>query len=592
MLISGENILPIKVHNTVSKEVKAKIYYYTDVDMDSVVGYNGSYIALNGSDKYFTGDSSKIFVQDGNSTTFVMKGIYDNFYPTKILMQSAKMFSTYDGWKTDDGNGGTIYNTLYYTVRVVGDNGNTYKDFYFKVVPTDEKYSDSATGEWREISGESELPVKIGSTSLQGKIYYYDHPAKTNTYDIVGYNGYYMSVIGKSQYYTGTTTSIKISKALDSETIETDTDNILADIDKAAYEFTSKDIADKVYSGQIIIKSEDTFTVAYGTNYYLLQVNGIDDSDNATVTYVPIKIVVSTGDVEIQGFQMNTDTSAGAVSEFNPSFRVVSKSSKVMSIKNKLYEIKGYGTVYALEDNLAGNYEQMTIGGGEGVHSFAATAMGTYNGYTSGNGDEKYYNYYALTFKGETYYYNSLTAKYAFRAYAVLDNPEGADITVYGENVYSASIYEIAENLYDNSKMPNVEAHNFLYDNVLNIVAIGNNRNGIAAAMNKALGVTSTKDKDYQLVNAAYKDLYNYIHCKAGYTYLERGTFKCSNSTVETELLEKLNTKAGTAETTLADWIYKYTTSYHNSQGVYYKGFYELVPYDWDSNIFKDYDSE
>ena len=584
VLIDGEYILPVLDHNTVSKEVKAKIYYYTDRDLDSVVGYNGSYIALNGSTKYFTGNSSKIFVQNGDSTTFVSKGIYDNFYPGKTLMQSAQMFSTYGNWTT-----GT---ELFYTVKVVGDNGNTSKNFYFKIVPTDEEYTEPADGEWREISGQSKLPVKIGNTSLEGTVYFYDYPSRTNTYDIVGYNGYYMSIIGKGDYYSGSGTTIEISKALDDTSIETNTADILANVDNVDYEFTSKEIADKVYSGQIIIRSEDTFTVAYGTTYYLLKVNGVDAEGNDATTYVPIKIVVATGDVEVQGFQMNTNTSLGGVAEFNPSFRVVSKASKVMAIDNVLYVVKGYGTVYGLEDNLNGNYDQMTIGGGKDVHYYETTAMGTYQGYTSGNGDEKYYNYYALTFKGETYYYNSLTAKYAFRAYAVLDDGTTEGKIVYGENVYSASIYEIAENLYDNSRMPNVEAHNYLYDNVLNIVAIGTNRNKIAAAMNKALGVTSTSMPDYQLVNAAYKDMYNYIHCKEGYTYLERGAFTCSDSAVETELLGKLNTAAGTEYATISEWVYNKTSSYKNSAGVAYVGFYEKVPYDWDSNIFKDFDSE
>lgn len=584
VLIDGEYILPVLDHNTVSRTVNAKIYYYTDDDINSVVGYNEYYISLNGSTEYFTGNSSKIYVQDGNSTTFVSKTIYDNFYPGQILMNASQMFSTYGDWETGD--------ELYYTVKVVGDNGNTSKNFYFKIIPTDEEYTETDTGEWREISGQSKLPVKIGDTSLEGTVYFYDYPSKTNTYDIVGYNGYYMSIIGKGNYYTGTSTTMEISKAMEDTSIETNTSDILANVDSVDYEFAEKGIVDKAYSGQIIIRSEDTFEVAYGTTYYILKVNGKDSEGNDTVTYVPIKIVVETGSVEVQGFQMNTNTSVGAVAEYNASFRVVSKASKVMSIHNKLYVVKGTGTVYGLESDVSGDYDQMIIDGGKGVYNYRTTSMGTYQGYTSGNGDEKYYNYFALTFKCEGYSYGILSAKYAFRAYAVLDDGTEEGKVVYGENVYSASMYEIAENLYDNSKMPTIESHNYLYDNVLNIVTIGNNRNGIAAAMNKALGVTSTSMPDYQLVNAAYKDMYNYIHCYEGYTYLTRGEFKCSDASVEKELLGKLNTAAGTNCETLSDWIYENTSSYKNSKGVYYKGFYEKVPYDWENNIFKDFDSE
>lgn len=576
VLISGEYILPVANGDTVSSTVNAKIYYYTDEDLNSVVGYNGYYISLNGSNEYFTGNSSKIYVQNGNSTTFEGKKTYDNFYPGQILMNAAQMFATYGNWTT-----GT---ELFYTVKVVGENGNTSKNFYFKVVPTDETYTETDEGKWRKISGQSKLPVRIGNTTLEGTVYYYDHPAKTNTYDIVGYNGYYMSIIGKNNYYTGNSTTMEISEVMNDESMETNTLDKLDNVAGVDYGFAGKEIADKAYAGQIIIKSEDTFTVAYGTNYYLLKVNGEDSAGSVAATYVPVKIVVETGDVEVQGFQMNTDSSVGAVSEFNPSFRVVSKASKVMNIKGVLHEVKNYGTVYALDEKVKDDYSKMVIGGSEDVVAFQTTDIGTLSGYTSGNNDEKYNNYYALTFKYLQYDYYSLTKRYAFRAYAILDD----GTKVYGKDVYSVDMEEIAENLYQNSKMSSKAAHEYLYDNVLNLTALGENSVDIGKSMLRALKVPNTQAEEYKIINKIYHDIFDYTRCQNGYVYSEHGQFesKSNEAAVVEELLAKLNAVTGTNYTDIMDWLYNHTEDYNA------KGMYRTVEYSWENNSYADFDTE
>ena len=111
-------------------KTNAKIYYYTDEDINGITGYNDSYISLNGSSKYFTGTTTKIFVQRGNSTSLVSKSVYDSYYEGQTLMNSSTMFELPKGFTK-----GTTY---YYVVRVCGNDGNTYKDFYFKIIPTDD----------------------------------------------------------------------------------------------------------------------------------------------------------------------------------------------------------------------------------------------------------------------------------------------------------------------------------------------------------------------------------------------------------------------------------------------------------------------
>ena len=580
VLINGQNVLPISQEGKFDT-VNAQIWYYTDEDINSVVGYNDYYISLNGSDKYFTGASTRIYVQNGDSTVFESKTIYDKYYNGQTLMNAAQFFSTYGEWKNGD--------TLYYTVRVVGNNGNTYKDFYFKVIPTDESPTITNTGDWRLISGESELPVMMGNNSeLQGTVRFLDCPQTveggytgTNTYDIVGYNGYYMSIIGDTRYYTGDSTTISVSEAKDTIQYAEDAGNLT---------FTEKTIYDKVYPGQIIIKCADTFTVEYAITYYLLKV----ESGNQ-VTYIPVEIKVNTGDVEVLGFQMNTNQNVGGVAEHSPSFRVVSKTSKVMTVGNKLYEVKKMGTVYAAADVVADDTlkQNMTLAGAESndyIEYYETTTQGKLQGYTTKESDSKYNTYFALTFKFNDYMYHTIEQNYAVRAYAVLDDGTEGGIVVYGHNVYKASIYEIAQNLYDNQKMGTKEAHDFLYENVLNLVDMYNHNSQIANAMFKALGITSYDDSRYTLVSAMSNDIFNYARCLEGYTYQNRGQFKCSK--VEDELLALLNTAQKAQYGSVYEWIYNETSNYGKKDGTIYQGCYRQVEYGWDNTIDKEFYTE
>lgn len=226
VLISGQHILPVSEEGSLGK-TNAKIYYYTDEDINGITGYNDSYISLNGSSKYFTGTTTKIFVQRGNSTSLVSKSVYDSYYEGQTLMNSSTMFELPSGFTKDT--------TYYYVVRVCGNDGNTYKDFYFKIIPTDDSIDSGVnhTGKWREISGESQLSVKMGSgLKLKGTISFLDYPAfnegssitekggttsiGTNTYNAVGYNRYYLSIIGDTNYYVAGNTKVYVSEGSNS----------------------------------------------------------------------------------------------------------------------------------------------------------------------------------------------------------------------------------------------------------------------------------------------------------------------------------------------------------------------------------------
>lgn len=588
VLISGQHILPVSEEGSLGK-TNAKIYYYTDEDINGITGYNDSYISLNGSSKYFTGTTTKIFVQRGDSTSLVSKSIYDSYYEGQTLMNSSTMFELPKGFAK-----GTTY---YYVVRVCGNEGNTYKDFYFKIIPTDDSIDSGVnhTGKWREISGESQLSVKMGSgLKLKGTISFLDYPAfnegssitekggttsiGTNTYNAVGYNGHYLSIIGDTNYYVAGNTKVYVSEGSDSVLYAENANDLT---------FTEKKVSDQSYSGQIISETEELFSVVYATTYYLLKVQSGDK-----VTYIPFEVKVNTGNVEVLGFQMNTNKNAGGVAEYNPSFRVVSKTSNVMTINNRLYEVKKMGTVYAIDDgntDIKSNMNLDAVSSNANVSKYETTDRGKLAGYTTSAKDNDYYTYYALTFKYTNYKYASLEQNWAFRAYAVLDMGDGTEKVVYGKNIYTTNMYDIAQNLYKNQKMGTKESHDYLYDNVLNIVDMYNNMGQIANAMFKAMGVTSTSDSRYVTVTKMTQDLHNYCKCLWGISYDTRGKFRSSQ--VEDELLKLLNGVENNDKNyaSVYDWIYNEISKYGKKNGTKYKGCYRLVDYSWDNSIDKDF---
>lgn len=639
--LNGEQILPIRLEGTVSQTVNAEIYYYTDtVAQFDAIGYNGYYISLNGDEEYFSGPTSKLYVRDGDSYRYEAKTIYDSFNKSKILMNASELFTTYGGVSGDD----MYKETFYYTVRVYGDNGAAYRDFYFKVVPAKQDAGVvKNTGEWRHISNDYTLPVQFEDLTLEGEISFFDYPSQTNTYDVSGYNGSYISFIGAGTSYVGGDTTMQVSKPISKEMakdfdhkIDTNTFKTKEYIEMAQNEklhtvyddgvyasdediYTTKDIYDSVYDGYMNINATDTFTVEYGTNYYIVKLT----TGDGNVTFVPMKIVVNSGDVEVQGFQINYDKGLGSASEINPTCRVVSRASKVMSIHDKLYRVKKHGTVYGVTSQI--NDSDMTIDSSSSYVSHMETKNGLYENYVSGRGDDEYYDYYAFTIRWVSYNFEALKTAYSYRAYAIIEDGTDDGKVVYGQNIYSTTIYDVAKHLYDNCQIYTKSGHEFMYRDIVNLVTMDTNRSKISNAMAKALGVTSTNSDDYKLINAVYKDILYYTRCTNGYDYANRGDFTPALSTnhsdevkaileksgetltdsdenditgavLEKVLLQKLNAKKLNPETedytTLSDWIYKETSNYKNSSGVVYEGFYRKVEFDWNSNLFQNFDSE
>ncbi|MBR3644810.1 MAG: hypothetical protein IKN54_00170, partial [Lachnospiraceae bacterium] len=301
------------------------------------------------------------------------------------------------------------------------------------------------------------------------------------------------------------------------------------------------------------------------------------------------------GNVEILGFQMNPNISVGGVSEYAPSFRIVSRAAKqIKNANNEICGVVSFGTIYAFEEDI--DSSELTVEGAQAndddnIYVIQADETGTYRGYVSGKYDDSLQNYFAMTIKPIEYYYELLTRPYKVRAYAQLDDGS----IVYSINSYTVSVNEIAEYLYQNKMMPNKEGHEYLYNNVLNIVAMNTHSGGIANAMCKALGVTSSKDARYAKIKTAYNEVLWYTRCTNGHTYAEHQTGTVPFAHLDengTEVLGWLNEARGTEYETLYDWIANETTKLANSSNVHYAGCYEKVAYEWQNELIKDFDTE
>ena len=345
-------------------------------------------------------------------------------------------------------------------------------------------------------------------------------------------------------------------------------------------------------------KKRDVDTSIYSDDYYVTswekdskvkdgRIISID-SVNSDQELVCNNVYNDLGDVEVQGFQMNGNKDSGGVSEFSPSFRVVCRVSK-NTIKTK--KVKKFGVIYAIANATDGKTraeleEMMTIDKADNktIKVHEETENGIYPDWTTKSDSQystKYWKYYGLTFKCLDYMFYTLQENITVRAYALM-----ADGSIeYGDNIYTVNMYEIADSLYKNQKMSTLKGHNFLYNNVLNLVTINNNRLDILKSMMRALNVTSTSNQYYAILNKLYKDMNNYVYCQQEYKgkYQEREEFVPATLTSQEQkdLLSALNNKTGTSYSDINDWIYNQT----EKQGKY-NGYYKKVQYAWDNGIY------
>ena len=137
-----------------------------------------------------------------------------------------------------------------------------------------------------------------------------------------------------------------------------------------------------------------------------------------------------------------------------------------------------------------------------------------------------------------------MKAEYVVRPYVIVDGEYK-----YGE-AYTVSIYEIAKQLYDNQLSNNETGHNYLYNNVLNVVAINEGKVDAVKKLFTALGVISTEDALYEgCGKVVYETLSDYV--ANGYVV---GAGRSGEPTfaIAAELVTDIETKLGT---TLESWL-------------------------------------
>lgn len=431
--------------------------------------------------------------------------------------------------------------------------------------------------EWVRIE-DSTFPVKFkDGTIAYGTMSYLNAPFRTNTTSITATNSgedIKMYIRGDKVSYN-TSTKLSISEVFTGDPTEEFLDQPAATGALHTYGSIDSYTSEK-QERYIAVDSKNVFTgVNSATAYYMLKIESQYNNNVSTDTYtyyLPVKIELN-GTVEVRAFQMNTNASEGAVSEFNPSFRVISRvsSNMVSPIDGELHSVESFGTLYTLDS--AVDDADMTIEKAEEADSTVKYVKATENGILSNwsgsinDKDKDAYSYYAVTFKSITYYLDMLELNYRVRAYAVLD--DGA--VIYQQTSNEISIYEIAQALYDGGISTDSTERDFLYNNVLNIVSIKNNRSKIAAEMMKRLKPASSSDEKYIYINNLYKDFYNYINLTGEYKslsrYSQRGIFGNGKKESNPTLLESLNTNSAKNYETIEAWIYN-EISHEN-------GFYE-----------------
>ena len=399
------------------------------------------------------------------------------------------------------------------------------------------------------------------------------------------------------------------------------------------------------------------------------------DYTNNSFTFTKEVSTQLADDTAVLGFQLNSNKNPGGPSEFNPSYRTVCRANKQVVVKegDYAYDEEGnrldvpvgtytaqannfeYGFVFALHDKAGltskNEDELMTFAGAqdnEYIKTLKANNQVDITEWTTKEGST--YNkdnsfFFALTLKDLFYTTDQYETVYTFRSYLKF-TVGGTDYIVYPKDVYSTSLYDIAEDLYKNKKMPSSEGHDYLYDNVLNIVSMKHNAKSIGQTMMRKLNahgqMPSSSSPNYRYANNVYQDMTFYALCsdpegKTGgqydamvYLYAdnikrvkkngEGDTYEISGEPASDEqviqsaytyngytythdrefrsirldkaggynsFLTALNASKENSSTnyeSVNDWIYGEVP--HDT------GYYKKVEYSWDSNLDKDYGTE
>ncbi|RGF51538.1 hypothetical protein DW006_05245 [Eubacterium sp. AF36-5BH] len=600
--ISGEN------------DTESKAFYVDDKDRNMTVAYNHNVLKLyyksgivvanvkiQGLEELPEGYSVVVNLKNTSGTVLQTHTMSQNEF-TKIEKPGGGGVEGYFDTVTFDGTNLTVGDT--YTVEEIIVKNN-YLPYYLETVDKNGTKEDVGIDKINtdKLSYTATFTYSVGTDNSVNFINIYNPIRKITISKNV--SGNMVDENEKNKSFNFSIEIKKDGKAIDAAKI---IDNKLKNTATGQYTFAlkhSEKVELYVYNNCKVTVTEDDYskkpnvnTTIFSDDYYVTswekdskvtdgRIISID-SVNSDQELVCNNVYNDLGDVEVQGFQMNGNKDSGGVSEFSPSFRVVCRVSR-NTIKTK--KVSKFGVIYAMPKATDGKTraeleEMMKIDKADNktIKVHEETKDGIYPNWTTKSDSQystKYWQYYALTFKCLDYMFYTLQENITVRAYAKM-----ADGTYeYGNNIYTVNMYEIADYLYKNQKMSTLKGHNFLYNNVLNLVTINNNKLDILKSMMKALDVTSTSNQYYNILNKLYKDMNNYVYCQQEYKgkYQEREEFvpKTLTSEEQKKLLSALNGKTGTSYSDINDWIYNQT----EKQGKY-KGYYKKVQYAWDNGIY------
>ncbi|MCR5836513.1 MAG: family 43 glycosylhydrolase [Lachnospiraceae bacterium] len=166
-------------------------------------------------------------------------------------------------------------------------------------------------------------------------------------------------------------------------------------------------------------------------------------------TETPTEAYTIEGGIEINGYQISAKSKG---------FRTVYSVEPEINGK----EVVEAGLVYALTDYIIDSNELYVGNTNPSVASFAKTAAGKIsNSFSESQSAQSY----AMTMKFATANPAEYTAAMAVRAYAKL-----SDGSYVYSGSYSYSFYDVAEKLYRDSSMNTIEAHNYLYNDIIKLV--------------------------------------------------------------------------------------------------------------------------
>ena len=220
----------------------------------------------------------------------------------------------------------------------------------------------------------------------------------------------------------------------------------------------------------------------------------IDAAVNTKTQNVAAETVLVSPEISIEGYQMKTNVSSGEGITFRTVCRAPNIGS-VITIDGKNYTVVNLGTIYTKDPNTNGKAENNVLSKSyteldPNPYPESAVKEGyryKYVGQTSHNDQIVTFGYIASdkgilnTLNGYTSYVRTLTNMDRYvqnslhiRPFVEAVDEEQNEVLIYGQYASSVSVAEIAYTVYINSMAPDLQGHEYLFDEILHNLSTAN----------------------------------------------------------------------------------------------------------------------